>query len=339
MAADYAIPAAPLELCEEIKKSRFITLIAHAPTVEAAKAWIGEVKRQHPTARHHCWAFVAGAPQDSQVYGFSDDGEPSGTAGMPCLDVIVKNEIYDVCVVVTRYFGGVLLGTGGLVRAYSHGAKIALDAAKIVMMQNCLVCSARCTYNRYGKVSALVTDNGGAVDDTVYEGDVLIKFHIKPDLLPQLNKKLADATAGEVQAVFDEEKRASWFSHKTEVVKPYYYSVYLADYDVLDDSFDSQKRNGDDSLLYDLKELLHVDEFGPHLVQQYFSEEFDIILMSRIGSVWPMLRAHNLLNKLHALLGHKPLVLFYPGEYDGQMMQLFGKIPSDSYYRAFKLVP
>ena len=121
-------------------------------------------------------------------------------------DEFVKNEIYDVCVVVTRYFGGVLLGTGGLVRAYSHGAKIALDAAKIVMMQNCLVCSARCTYNRYGKVSALVTDNGGAVDDTVYEGDVLIKFHIKPDLLLQLNKKLADATAGEVQAVFDEEK-------------------------------------------------------------------------------------------------------------------------------------
>ena len=99
-----------------------------------------------------------------------------------------------------------MLGTGGLVRAYSHGAKIALDAAKIVMMQNCLVCSARCTYNQYGKVSALVNDNGGAVDDTVYEGDVLIKFHIKPDLLPQLNKKLADATAGEVQAVFDEEK-------------------------------------------------------------------------------------------------------------------------------------
>lgn len=114
---------------------------------------------------------------------------------------------------------------------------------------------------------------------------------------------------------------------------------YLTDYDVLEDSFDSQKRNGDDSLLYDLKELLHVDEFGPHLVKQYFSEEFDIIFMSRIGSVWPMLRAHNLLNKLHALLGHKPLVLFYPGEYDGQMMQLFGKIPSDSYYRAFKLVP
>ena len=114
---------------------------------------------------------------------------------------------------------------------------------------------------------------------------------------------------------------------------------YLADYDVLDDSFDSQKRNGDDSLLYDLKELLHVDEFGLYLVQQYFNDEFDIIFMSRIGSVWPMLRAHNLLNKLHALLGHKPLVLFYPGEYDGQMMQLFGKIPSDSYYRAFKLVP
>ena len=81
-------------------------------------------------------------------------------------------------------------------RAYSHGAKIALDAAKIVMMQNCLVGSARCTYNRYGKVSALVTDNGGAVDDTVYEGDVLIKFHIKPDLLPQLNKNACRCNCG-----------------------------------------------------------------------------------------------------------------------------------------------
>ena len=93
-----------------------------------------------------------------------------------------------------------------IVRTVGRRKLIAAAAAKIVMMQNCLVCSARCTYNRYGKVSALVTDNGGAVDDTVYEGDVLIKFHIKPDLLPQLNKKLADATAGEVQAVFDEEK-------------------------------------------------------------------------------------------------------------------------------------
>lgn len=114
------------------------------------------------------------------------------------LDVIVKNEIFDVVVVVTRYFGGVLLGTGGLVRAYSHGSKIALEAAKPVIMQNCLVCETRCAYNQYGKVSSLIMGLGADVDDTVFESDVLVKFHIKPDLLGTLNKKLADATSGEV---------------------------------------------------------------------------------------------------------------------------------------------
>ena len=143
---------------------------------------------------------------DFNIKRYSDDGEPSGTAEMPVLDVIVKNEIFDVCVVVTRYFGGVLLGTGGLVRAYSHGAKVALDSARIVMMQNCYICSARCTYNQYGKVSALIMGIGAEIDDTVYETDVLIKFHITPDILPQLNKQLADATSGEVQAVFKNEK-------------------------------------------------------------------------------------------------------------------------------------
>ena len=120
--------------------------------------------------------------------------------------IIVKNEIFDVCVVVTRYFGGVLLGTGGLVRAYSQGAKAALDAAQIVMMQNCYICSARCTYNQYGKVSALIMSIGAEIDDTIYETDVRIKFHIKPDILPQLNKQLADATSGGVQAVSEIEK-------------------------------------------------------------------------------------------------------------------------------------
>lgn len=185
------------------KRSRFIGYCKPVTCEQEAVDFINEKRSEHWNATHNVYAYSL---REGNIKRYSDDGEPSGTAGMPCLDVIVKNEIYDVCVVVTRYFGGVLLGTGGLVRAYSHGAKIALDAAKIAVMQNCLVCSARCTYNQYGKVSALVADNGGAVDDTVYEDDVLIKFHIKPDLLPQLNKKLADATAGEVQAVFDEEK-------------------------------------------------------------------------------------------------------------------------------------
>ncbi len=129
MAAAYSIPAASLELTEEIKKSRFITLIAHTPTVEVAKGWVNEIKRQHPTARHHCWAFVAGAPQDSQVYGFSDDGEPSGTAGKPILAQLMGSGLGEICAVVVRYYGGIQLGTGGLVKAYGGGVGGSSQAA------------------------------------------------------------------------------------------------------------------------------------------------------------------------------------------------------------------
>lgn len=185
------------------KRSRFIGYCKPVATEKEAVDFINEKRSEHWNATHNVYAYSL---REGNIKRYSDDGEPSGTAGMPCLDVILKNEIYDVCVVVTRYFGGVLLGTGGLVRAYSHGCKIALDAAKIVMMQNCLVCSLRCTYNQYGKVSSLLIDCGAAVDDTVYESDVLLKFHIKPELFQGLNKKLADATSGEVQAVSDSEK-------------------------------------------------------------------------------------------------------------------------------------
>lgn len=177
------------------KRSRFIGYCKPVKTEQEAIDFINEKRSEHWNATHNVYAYSL---REGNIKCYSDDGEPSGTAGMPVLDVIVKNEIFDVVVVVTRYFGGVLLGTGGLVRAYSHGSKIAVEAAKPVIMQNCLVCEARCAYNQYGKVSSLIIGVGAAVDDTVYESDVLVKFHIKPDLLGTLNKKLADATSGEV---------------------------------------------------------------------------------------------------------------------------------------------
>ncbi|MBD9050746.1 YigZ family protein [Ruminococcus sp.] len=177
------------------KRSRFIGYCKPVKTEQEAIDFINEKRSEHWDATHNVYAYSL---REGNIKRYSDDGEPSGTAGMPVLDVIVKNEIFDVVVVVTRYFGGVLLGTGGLVRAYSHGSKIAVEAAKPVIMQNCLVCEARCAYNQYGKVSSLIIGVGAAVDDTVYESDVLVKFHIKPDLLGTLNKKLADATSGEV---------------------------------------------------------------------------------------------------------------------------------------------
>lgn len=185
------------------KRSRFIGYCKPVTTEQEAIDFINEKRSEHWNATHNVYAYSL---REGNIKRYSDDGEPSGTAGMPTLDVITKNEIYDVCIVVTRYFGGVLLGTGGLVRAYSQGAKVALEAGQVVMMQNCLLCSARCTYNQYGKVSSLIMEIGSDVDDTIYEADVLVKFHIKPENLPQLNKRLADATAGEVQAETDGEK-------------------------------------------------------------------------------------------------------------------------------------
>lgn len=184
------------------KRSRFIGYVKPVKTEEEAVAFINQKRSEHWDARHNVYAYSL---REGNIKRYSDDGEPSGTAGMPVLDVIVKNEIYDVCVVVTRYFGGVLLGTGGLVRAYSQGSKIALESGGIVLMQSCSLCGVSCSYNRYGKVSSLVVENGATIDDTIYESDVKIKFHIPPEQLSQLNKKLADATSGEVQAESDGE--------------------------------------------------------------------------------------------------------------------------------------
>ena len=192
------------EACDEFteKRSRFIGYVKPVKTEEEAMAFIRRIRSEHWDARHNVYAYSL---REGNVKRYSDDGEPSGTAGMPVLDVIVKNDVYDVCVVVTRYFGGILLGTGGLTRAYSQGSKIALAAGKIVLMQSCLLCEVTCDYNRYGKVSALVSEYGGVVDDTLFEADVCLKFHIPPASLTQLNKRLADATAGSVQAVSDAE--------------------------------------------------------------------------------------------------------------------------------------
>lgn len=114
---------------------------------------------------------------------------------------------------------------------------------------------------------------------------------------------------------------------------------YLDSRNFSDKAFKLQRTKGDTALLKVLEGPLHMDRFAPFLVEQYKATEQDIIFITGIGSVWPMMRAHHLLNSLHASLGHRPLVMFYPGVYTGQSMSLFGRIPSKHYYRAFKLAP
>ncbi|MGO2074996.1 MAG: YigZ family protein, partial [Pseudoalteromonas sp.] len=124
--SEYKYPAESVFYQEEIKKSTFIVHIGHTPDLDAAKAFIRDIEQKYSDARHNCWAHVAGNPGGSHVYGFSDDGEPNGTAGKPMLNVLVGSGLGEVTAVVTRYFGGIKLGTGGLVRAYGGSLNNAL---------------------------------------------------------------------------------------------------------------------------------------------------------------------------------------------------------------------
>ncbi len=128
----FLIPSEPATFEEEIKKSVFITQLAHTPSVESAKAFIESVKAEHASARHNCWGFAAGRPEDSLKYGFSDDGEPSGTAGKPILAQLSGSKVGEISAVVTRYSGGIKLGTGGLVKAYGGGVQQALKLLQTI---------------------------------------------------------------------------------------------------------------------------------------------------------------------------------------------------------------
>ena len=147
------------------QRSRFIGYVKPVTTEEEALAFINEKRQKHWDATHNVYAYSL---REGQLRRYSDDGEPHGTAGMPTLDVILKSDVTDVVVVVTRYFGGILLGTGGLVRAYTKGARIALDAGGIITMESCVVASVKCDYSRYGRISSLIPANGGFIDDTAF---------------------------------------------------------------------------------------------------------------------------------------------------------------------------
>ena len=132
MGKRYNIPQPGLHRCEEIiKRSRFIATVAWAPDVGAAKSFIETIKSEFPDATHNCWAYAAGPPGDTAAVGFSDDGEPHGTAGRPMLNALLHSGIGEAAVVVTRYFGGVKLGSGGLVRAYSGATAKGLEATPV----------------------------------------------------------------------------------------------------------------------------------------------------------------------------------------------------------------
>lgn len=175
------------------KKSRFIGYVRHVETEEEALSFVNEIKKKHYDARHNCYAYVIGEQQP--LLRFSDDGEPGGTAGKPILEVITGKELCNICIVVTRYFGGTLLGTGGLVRAYTDAAKAAVEAAPIVRKRCMVPFSITAGYTDLGKIQYLLGNENIAVLDSEYGEDVVLKTEIYIDDVERIEKALTEATA------------------------------------------------------------------------------------------------------------------------------------------------
>jgi uncharacterized YigZ family protein len=180
------------------KKSVFIGHAKPVQSEEEAQAYVKKLKNQYMDARHNVWAYMM---KGEIVARYSDDGEPQGTAGVPVLDTIRKSGVTDAVVVVTRYFGGILLGAGGLVRAYSHTAKLALEAANIITYEQYTELELNCSYSDYQRYSAELPRFGAVVDDTQFTDTVTLLFAVKNGVVDDLFRRIQEMSGGRDQAV------------------------------------------------------------------------------------------------------------------------------------------
>ncbi|MCR5207335.1 MAG: YigZ family protein [Eubacterium sp.] len=185
------------------KKSRFIGYVKPVSSQDEAVAFINSIKSKHWDATHNAYAYVL---RENNIQRYSDDGEPGGTAGVPVLDVILKAGVTDVCVVATRYFGGTLLGAGGLVRAYSHTSKIALEAGQIITMAQCSVCEAEVDYSFYECLTSLLSEFGANISDIDFSDKVRVAFSVKENLSEYLSERLTDISNGKYTMKITAEK-------------------------------------------------------------------------------------------------------------------------------------
>lgn len=186
-----------------IEKSVFIGYAKPIKSEEEALEFINEIKKKHKGATHNVWAYTVG--QNMNIQRYSDDGEPQGTAGIPTLEVIKKEDLRDVAVVVTRYFGGTKLGAGGLVRAYTKGAKLGLEAGKIIYKVMYQEVKVKIDYTQLGKVQNELMNLGYFIKDTVYEDNVEIIVYSKLEDVEKLSEKMIDITSGTGKIVLGEE--------------------------------------------------------------------------------------------------------------------------------------
>jgi uncharacterized YigZ family protein len=199
----YTIPADSIELCYGIKKSRFIARVGYASNRQQAMAVLEQARVDYPDARHHCWAYLLGDPKQPASQAFSDDGEPSGTAGKPILNVLNHRGIGDIMVVVIRYFGGIKLGAGGLVRAYSTATQQALETLPtktlIPMIEHRLLCD----YAGEAEIRRWLAAAEGQVVDVDYGGELQMTVSLPLSSESSLNEFVAARVAVTLLAADD----------------------------------------------------------------------------------------------------------------------------------------
>lgn len=196
---EYLIPKSDAIFEEEIKKSRFITYLRHTEGLTEAKAFLSDIKAQHPQARHWCWATVSGSPQDSQQYGFSDDGEPSGTAGKPMLNYLLGSGYGELTAVVVRYYGGIQLGTGGLVKAYGGGVKNALALLETERKVQRTTFHLSCEYDQFKSVQHILADFDIEILDQQFAAQVELQLAIPPKEIEAMQAAFTERFAGKLR--------------------------------------------------------------------------------------------------------------------------------------------
>lgn len=196
----YRIPTGEHRTETEVLRSRFIATISPAPTVDDAKAFLARIRAEMPNASHHVYAFRVGYGA-SVTEGMSDDGEPSGTAGPPVLAVLRGSDIGDIVIVVTRYFGGTKLGTGGLVRAYGDAARTALSGLETTLKIEKRLLGIELPYSLYEQARRLILQHHGVIEDTDFAAEVMILARFPLSDVPAFTTDLSELSAGQVEAI------------------------------------------------------------------------------------------------------------------------------------------
>ena len=198
MSARYRVPAGPVRVEDRIEHSRFISTLDLATSVDEARSVIERIRAEFPDATHHCFAYVVGPPGTTTNAAANDDGEPAGTAGRPMLKVLLNSGLGDIVAVVTRYYGGVKLGKGGLVRAYSGGVQHALHDVPVRERVRDIDARAVVPYAAIDVVRRVLARHGATITGELFATDVIMAARVPEDRVDIIERELADATSGTV---------------------------------------------------------------------------------------------------------------------------------------------